>query len=51
MSASTTYTLRVLHLSDLHERVAVSTQGTAREWKVRADKPMRARVLASTGRA
>jgi 3',5'-cyclic AMP phosphodiesterase CpdA/tetratricopeptide (TPR) repeat protein len=40
-----TYTLRVLHLSDLHERVAPSTQGTAREWKVRADKPMRARVL------
>jgi 3',5'-cyclic AMP phosphodiesterase CpdA/tetratricopeptide (TPR) repeat protein len=45
MSASTTYTLRVLHLSDLHERVAPKTAGPARDRKVRAHKAKQARVL------
>lgn len=45
MSASTTHTLRVLHLSDLHERVAPKTAGPARDRKVRAHKAKQARVL------
>ena len=45
MSASTTYTLRVLHLSDLHERVSFKMAGPARERKVRAHKAKQARVL------
>jgi hypothetical protein len=40
-----TYTLRVLHLSDLHERVAPKTAGPARDRKVRAHKAKQARVL------
>ncbi|MCK6524899.1 metallophosphoesterase [Myxococcota bacterium] len=46
MSASTTHTLRVLHLSDLHERVAVDGEREdPRKLKIRLGRAKRYRVL------